>query len=129
MFVGDRKVNTREWTWQDTQLAMALETFEAGLCPGGDHVLAETSKPEHADAYRPDKDHEVRCHKCKARALLDEVMAKDEDSVGVFVPLMLDLEVVARNLLPTPEPPTADELRIRAEEDAVRMGLDPADVE
>lgn len=84
---------------------MALEDYEAGLCPGGNHPLAETSKPEHADAYRPDKDREVRCHFCKAQELLAEVMAKGEDTAGVFLPLMLDPEVVALNKKPVPPLP------------------------
>ena len=109
-------------------LALALEDYEADYCPGGRHVLAETSKPEHADAYRPaGEDDQIRCHYCKAQAALSEVMEKKEDTAGVFVPLVLDPDVVARNLLPVPEPPSAEQLQIRAQEDAARMGLTPSD--
>jgi hypothetical protein len=108
VFIGERTVNTAEWTFQDTRLALALEDYEAGLCPGGDHVLAETSKDEHADAYRPGP--RVRCHKCKARALLDEVLGKEEDAAGVLAPIVLDLDVVELNKKPVP--PLPPELRV-----------------
>lgn len=106
--LGDRTVNTNEWTTRDVDYMVALKVYEASLCPGGDHVLAETSKDEHADAYRPGD--RIECHKCKARARLDEVLSKDEDSAGVLVPLVLDADVVALNLLPVPELPP--ELRV-----------------
>lgn len=105
VFIRKRTVNSGEWTDEDTLLALALEDYEAGLCPGGPHVLAETSKPEHADAYRPDTEKQVQCHHCKASALLQDVMSKEEDTAGVMVPLMLDPDVVALNLLPVPPLP------------------------
>lgn len=117
----ERTVNTTEWTARDIAYMAALKAYEASLCPGGDHVLAETSKPEHEDAYRPDSANKLRCYHCKAQHTLSEVMAKDEDSAGVFVPLMLDPDVVALNRLPVPEFPTDEELEIRAQEDAERQ--------
>ena len=105
VFMRKRTVNSVEWTDEDTILALALENYEAGLCPGGPHVLAETSKPEHEDAYRPDRANEIRCHRCKAAALLAEVTAKEEDTAGVMVPLILDPDRVALNLLPVPPLP------------------------
>jgi hypothetical protein len=105
VFIRKRTVNSAEWTDDDTMLALALENYESGLCPGGPHVLAETSKPEHADAYRPDTAKRLRCHHCKASALLAEVTANEEDTAGVMVPLMLDPDVVALNLLPVPPLP------------------------
>ena len=103
VFIGQRTVNTREWTAEDTRLAMALEDYEASLCPGGDHVLAETSRPEREDAYRPGR--RVRCHHCTGRALVDEVLAKEERSAGVLVSVVLDADVVAQNQLPVPPLP------------------------
>lgn len=103
MFLRRRTINSGEWTYEDTALAMALEEYEAGLCPGGNHPLAETTLPEHADAYRPGE--RVRCHYCTANALLAEVLAKDEKSAGVLVPIVLDPDVVALNRLPVPPLP------------------------
>ena len=108
IFIRERTSETPWWTDRDTQMIMALEYYEASLCPGGDHILAETSKDEHADAYRPGE--RIRCHKCKAQALLNEVLAKDEDSAGVMAPVVLDADVVALNRLPVPELPP--ELRV-----------------
>jgi hypothetical protein len=103
VFLWVRTVNSREWTDQDTVYAMALEDYEAGLCPGCNHPLDETTKPEHADAYRPGE--RMRCHYCKAQALIAEVAEKDEDSAGVLVPVVLDPDVVAQNLKPVPPLP------------------------
>ena len=106
VFIGDRTVDTTEWRPDlDSPLAMALEDYEAE-CDDRGHYLPETSRPEHADAYRPDPKREVRCHKCKTEALMAEVAEKrHEDLTGVFTPVVLDLEVVARNLLPVPPLP------------------------
>ena len=101
----ERTVHTTEWTARDVEYMAALKVYEAGFCPGGPHVLAETSKPEHEDAYRPDTGRKLRCHYCKAQHMLSEVLAKDEDSAGVFIPLTLDADVVALNKLPVPPLP------------------------
>ena len=103
VFLRERSVNTTEWTDRDTLYALALEDFEAGLCPGGDHVLAVTSRPEHDSAYRPGE--RTVCHYCKAEALLADVMGKEENAAGVLVPLVLDPDVVALNKLPVPPLP------------------------
>jgi hypothetical protein len=120
VFLRERTVEG-PWTDKDTAYVRAFAYYEAGLCPGGPHVLAETSKPEHADAYRPDKDRELRCHHCAGSAVLARATADDDDTAGVMVPLKLDPEIVARNLLPVPDPPTAEQLQQRAIEDAKRM--------
>ncbi len=103
VFLRKRTVHSGEWTDEDTSLAMLLEDYEAGLCPGGPHPLAETTKPEHADAYRPGEP--VRCHYCRAQALVAEVAEKDESGAGLLIPLVLDPDVVALNLLPIPPLP------------------------
>jgi hypothetical protein len=103
VFLRQRTVNTREWTDADTAYAMALEDYEAGLCPGCNHPLAETTQQYHADAYRPGE--QIRCHYCTARALVAEVAEKDEHAAGLMVPLVLDLDVVALNKLPVPPLP------------------------
>jgi hypothetical protein len=107
VFLRKRTMASTEWTDADTTLAMALEDYEAGLCPGGNHPLAETTRPEHQDAYRPGV--RIRCHFCKAQALVDEVAEKEDDMGGVMVPIVLDPDVVALNLRPVP--PLPAELR------------------
>jgi len=80
--------------------------YEAGLCPGGPHVLAETSKPEYEGAFVPESDEPIRCHECTAGALLAEVMEKREKPAGLILPqLKIDPEVVAQNLKPVPPLP------------------------
>jgi hypothetical protein len=96
------------WSDADTTYAMALESYEAGLCPGCSHPLEETTKRDHRDAYRPDGPG-VRCHYCTAQALLSEVNADKEGVEGLLFPIVLDAEVVARNKLPVP--PLPPELR------------------
>ena len=103
VFIGQRTVRTSEWTAEDSLLAMALENYEAGLCPGGNHELAETSRPEHEDAYRPGE--QIRCYYCKALAAVNEVQAKDEDSAGVLTTLVLDPAIVELNRQPVPPLP------------------------
>ena len=98
-------VETPEWTEEDRELAFALEEHEAGLCPGGDHVLAETSKPEYQDAFLPDKDSEVRCHECTGQALVAEILDKRERSAGLMMRLKVDPDVVERNKQPVPPLP------------------------
>jgi hypothetical protein len=108
VFLGERTVTTDQWTGRDTVYAMALEDYEAGLCPGGNHPLAETTLPEHADAYRPGE--RIRCHYCKAQALIAEVAEKNQENMaGVLIPIVLDADVVALNRLPVP--PLPPELR------------------
>jgi hypothetical protein len=104
VFLRKRIVNSTEWTDEDTSLAMALEDYEAGLCPGGPHPLAETTRPEHADAYRPGE--RILCHYCKAQALVAEVAEKQQESqAGVLTPLVLDADVVELNRRPVPPLP------------------------
>jgi hypothetical protein len=94
------RATTTDWTQADTDLVWALDQYEAGLCPGGDHHLDVTSKPEHEDAYRL---HErFRCHYCKARAVAAEA---EEDQAGLVTTFRLDPEVVAKNREPVPPLP------------------------
>jgi hypothetical protein len=101
--LGERTVHTTEWTARDVDLLLALEDYEAGYCPGGPHPLAETSKPEHYDAYRPGE--AFVCHYCKTQAVIAAAAEDDENAAGKLVPIVLDAEVVKRNLLPKPPLP------------------------
>lgn len=103
VFLLERTVETTQWRERDSVYAMALEDYEAGLCPGGNHPLAETTRPEHQDAYLPAE--RIRCHYCTAQAMVAEVMEKEDHPAGLMVPLVLDAEVVALNRQPVPPLP------------------------
>jgi len=70
---GERLPGTR-WTEHDTSTALALTLYEAGLCSGCGHPLAETTSPL-ADPNHPDRTHHytapppTRCHACTAVGL------------------------------------------------------------
>jgi hypothetical protein len=98
------RATTIDWTQADTDLAWALDQYEAGLCPGGEHVLAETSKPEHQDAYRLNGP-PIRCHYCTAKALAGEVAEKQENPAGLLFGFKLDADVVELNRQPVPPLP------------------------
>lgn len=105
VFLRERTVDSGGWTDSDTAWALALEDYEAGLCPGGEHVLAETTLPEHEMAYRPDGEGE-RCHYCAALRLLEKQMGERDNADGVLLPkLVLDPDAVARNRQPAPPIP------------------------
>ena|SRR4249919_2313057 len=102
--VSGRVVRIVDWTLSDTELALALEGYEAGLCPGCQHPLAETCKPEHKDAYRPDPP--IRCHYCTAEASTSETAEKQhERSAGLLFTFSLDPDVVELNRQPIPPLP------------------------
>lgn len=107
VFLGRVRSGT-DWLPEDTELAMALEDYEAGLCPGCQQSLEETSKPEHQDAYRPEQP--IRCHYCTARALVDETAEKQhERTAGLLFPITLNADVVELNQRPVPPlPPELD---------------------
>ena len=96
---------TNDWTVEDTNLVWALDQYEAGLCPGGDHHLDVTAKPEHEDAYRPKE--KIRCHYCTARAVAAKATNDEDDgsTAGVYTTFGLDSEVVALNKQPAPPLP------------------------
>ncbi len=56
-------VTDPDWTDDDRDLALALLAYEASLCGGCGHPLAETTRPEAEDTYQGDL---IRCHRCTA---------------------------------------------------------------
>ena len=56
-------VTDPDWTDDDRDLALALLAYEASLCNGCGHPLAETTAPEAEETYQGDL---VRCHRCTA---------------------------------------------------------------
>lgn len=61
-----RSVETMEpeWTDEDRTMAMELQDYEAGLCPGCRYPMAETTAPENEFAYQAELP--LRCHRCTA---------------------------------------------------------------
>jgi hypothetical protein len=55
-----------EWTEEDRTAAVALARYEAELCPGCRHPLAETTDPANEERYVVP--HPIRCHRCTATA-------------------------------------------------------------
>ena len=98
-----RSEETPEWTVEDRELAFALMEYEAGLCPGCNQPLDETSQADHQDAYRPEEP--IRCHYCTAQALVNESAQDQERAAGLMYPLKLDLDVVELNRQPVPPLP------------------------
>jgi hypothetical protein len=103
IFMRKRTVESPWWTDDDTALVMALEDYERGLCPGCRNPLAETTRLEHSDAYRPEPP--VRCHYCTAEAHISEANAEKEHTAGLLFPITLAEDVVAVNRLPIPPLP------------------------
>jgi hypothetical protein len=65
--VGDKvaaTVTSSEWTAEDRELVFAFLAWEAALCPGCRHPLAETMAAENEERYRGKL--EGRCHRCTA---------------------------------------------------------------
>lgn len=97
------RTETIWWTPEDREAALALLDYEARLCSGCNHPLEETTKAEHADAYRPGEP--IRCHYCTARAVLNRSLEKEENTVGLLIPIKLNPEVVELNKQPVPPLP------------------------
>jgi predicted RNA-binding Zn-ribbon protein involved in translation (DUF1610 family) len=57
------RAETVEWTSRDVELALALEEYEAALCPGCGGDLDETIKRENEFRYTAESD---LCHRCVA---------------------------------------------------------------
>lgn len=60
-----------EWDDEGRDLALALESYDADLCPGCRHPLAETTRPEAEEWFTPGD--LIRCHRCTAAAQTAEI--------------------------------------------------------
>jgi hypothetical protein len=78
-----------EWSDDDRDLAAGLLDYEAGLCPGCRHPLAETTMPEREFAYVAEP--AVRCHRCTASAQASEVYAESPTASALLIPVELRL--------------------------------------
>lgn len=62
---------THEWTWQDREMALALQDYEARLCRGCGGDLTETTKPENQHRYKGEMAYV--CHRCVALEVASDV--------------------------------------------------------
>lgn len=77
----------RSWFPDDQAAALALDDWEADLCPGCRQPLAETTKPENEDAYRAGD--AIRCHHCTASAQASERYADTAQASALLIPVVL----------------------------------------
>lgn len=85
-----------EWDEQSRGYALALGDYEAGLCPGCRHPLAETTDARHEDRYIPGV--AIRCHMCTARGQASQRYAESPTAGALLIPVELRR--------PPPEPVT-----------------------
>lgn len=97
------RTETSGWTGPDREAVLALLNYEAGLCPGCNHPLAETTRVEHTAAYRPEPP--IRCHFCTTQAAMAKTQSEDEKSPGLLYSISLDAAVVELNSQPIPPLP------------------------
>ena len=76
------------WTAEDREAALALAAYEASLCSGCGDPLAETTKPEHEDAYVPKA--AIRCHRCAAAVRGQDRYRDDPYASSLMVPVVFE---------------------------------------
>jgi hypothetical protein len=77
-----------EWDNEQRRAVFDLLALEAGQCPGGKHLLSETTLPENEGRYKPGP--AIRCHYCTAS---DQAAKAYEDSPSpqaLFIPIQLE---------------------------------------
>lgn len=88
--VGQRlavSTTSPEWTDEDRELVFAFLAWEASLCPGCRHPLAETMKAENEERYRGVL--EGRCHRCTALEIEQEKHQKKDHPSALLVTVKL----------------------------------------
>jgi hypothetical protein len=77
---------TVEWTPDDLAMAMALEAYEAGLCPGCATPLSETADPKHnpGEPAEYEELETVLCRKCVVRQKVAKRYEDDEFSSAIL---------------------------------------------
>jgi len=102
-----------EWTHDDRALALGLAAYEAGLCPGCRHPLAETTAPEAEERFVPGAP--TRCHRCTAASQAASVHRTDYHPSAVFYgvrvvdrPVQAELDGSTPTERTTPDAPHLD---------------------
>lgn len=76
-----------EWTEDDRQAALDLRGYEADLCPGCRHPLAETTDPGNEGRYVASL--AVRCHRCTATDQASEASQSAPNPSALLIPVEL----------------------------------------
>lgn len=84
---GWRFVREPEWLEEDRALALAFGIYEADLCPGCRHPLAETTDAAHEFAYRPGAP--IRCHRCTVSSMAANAYAEQPHASALLLPIEL----------------------------------------
>lgn len=74
-----------EWSAADLAEALDCDDYEADFCPGGDHPLSETTKPDREDAYATGLP--IRCHYCTASERGSEQYRESPQSGALMLPV------------------------------------------
>lgn len=85
--IGAATVREPEWTDQDREAAIALQEYEAGLCPGCQEPMSETTDPANEGRYRTDLP--IRCHRCTMAEIARDVHQDKPQASALFVPIRL----------------------------------------
>jgi hypothetical protein len=76
-----------EWTDEDRRLALELQEYEAGLCPGCSTPMSETTDP--ANEYRYEAKLPLRCHRCTTSERAMKQYEENEAPSALFLPIVL----------------------------------------
>jgi hypothetical protein len=80
-------ITASEWTADDRELVFAFLAWEAALCPGCRHPLAETMAAENEERYRGKL--EGRCHRCTRLEIEQEKHAKKDHAGALLLSVTL----------------------------------------
>lgn len=76
-----------EWTDDDRRMALELQDWEAGLCPGCQTSMAETTDPENEGQYVAELP--IRCHRCTASVKAMKPYEESDVPSALFLPVVL----------------------------------------
>jgi len=76
-----------EWDGDQRGLVFALQDYEEDCCPGGKHLLAETTLAENEDCYVAGP--AVRCHFCTATEQASKAYEDSPAPSALLIPIQL----------------------------------------
>lgn len=96
-----RTTTTTEPLWgeEDRNAAMSLLDYEAGLCPGCAHPLAETTAPEMEFGYTTPGP-PIRCHRCTKLAQISRDVGKNPDPGALLLTVIPKESIHSDHQLP-----------------------------